>query len=154
MIMDSLLDICKQHGIKVIHTEEVPSLFHVYKKIIILNPLETEYLTPELVLAHELGHYMDMLQHFNGSVQKMRSERYTVEGAIAQENRAWDQAKRILSELGYTDWATFEEKRNIAVQSHMEAASTAKGMTIEEIKELEQDIWETIDEILEELSLV
>lgn len=156
-MLDKLIEICEKNGIQVVEEEYIPSQFDGFEMRLVINSIEKEVIGAEIVVAHELGHYFDMVYRFNGSPEKAGAERMTRQGVLHQEEVAWEYAERILRELGYSDWDNFHEKKEISLKSYEE--NILPRMFPEQIDvmeqqidamEMEKQLWDLVNNLLSE----
>lgn len=68
-----------------------------------------------VLLAHEIGHAIDLYENYNGDV-----ERYRAENVLQKEQMAWDHAERLLCDFGFTEWERFYDHKSEGLNSYVE----------------------------------
>ena len=73
--------------------------------------------------AHEYGHYLSdpldtLHEHYEAIRRKEKIDRVGQERVLAEEERAWEQGREALAELGCTEWGHFEDCRQRSLKSY------------------------------------
>jgi hypothetical protein len=71
---------------------------------------------PVIAMSHELGHYVDIMENFDGDVYD-----YDTLGINEIEVRAWLYAVDILKEIGFTRWEAFYRYASECLDSYFSA---------------------------------
>ena len=126
LVFDALLSQAKLFGIGVVQGHYY-SEYNPHTNLIYLGPEIPE--CPELLLAHELGHYMDLScmsekhrEYSNKAVGLLLDygDLGVKQFIIRREINAWNNGRTLLKIFGFTNWSLFRKEKKRAVKSYME----------------------------------